>query len=120
MIEQFTTYEIAKLLKKKKFDCIALGVWVDAGTLELETGGIWRDELKSGKVTKAPLWQQVIDWFRVKHNIYLKVEPTDFINDPCKTYFAAKWFKQEWFEEGGFESYEEARNFLFKKAIELI
>ena len=69
MNELFVPYNIAILLRDKKFDCVALAVWVDTGTLELETGGIWQHEISSKAVVKAPLWQQAIEWLEDKYKI---------------------------------------------------
>ncbi len=116
----FVPQNLAIELKEKGFnDFEAFAHYESNGLVDELWRGKNRDHLS------APLWQQVIDWFRTEHHIYLKVEATDFINDWCKTYFAAmwfkyEWFKYEWFKEDGFESYEGAKEFLLKKSIELI
>ena len=58
MQEQFVTYEIALKLKELGFDEKCLGYYA-GDHLILSV----RQQYYPNKVTKAPLWQQVIDWF---------------------------------------------------------
>ena len=81
----FVSYEIAKSLKDKGFDekCCA-NYWVfgekkdnrtlltpfdrtDLGELEDELGWAYHE-------LDVPLYQQVIDWFREKHEIYISID----------------------------------------------
>ena len=103
MEEQFATYEIALELKELGFDeeCIAsyytnikenntakydvrkkLNASFDynAFTDEDDSGYI-RNSDKEYYIS-APLWQQVIDWFREKQNICINIEPITFDDEP--------------------------------------
>jgi len=68
MKEQFVPYEIAIKLKEKGFDepCLAwsteYGEYILVETKEGEDSNTFRG-------ISIPLWQQVIDWFRVKYNL---------------------------------------------------
>ena len=107
MEEQFATYEIALELKELGFDeeCIAsyytnikenntakydvrkkLNASFDynAFTDEDDSGYI-RNSDKEYYIS-APLWQQVIDWFREKQNIYINIEPITFDDEPTYIY----------------------------------
>ena len=103
MENQFVTYEIALKLKELGFDeeCIAsyytnikenntakydvrkkLNASFDynAFTDEDDSGYI-RNSDKEYYIS-APLWQQVIDWFREKQNICINIEPITFDDEP--------------------------------------
>ncbi len=87
MIKQFVSYEIARQLKEKGFNEDCLGFWesfdeswnnysswanIDImDELDNERLVITLNELRGyyNNITKAPLYQQVIDWFREKHFI---------------------------------------------------
>jgi len=69
---------------------------------------------------EMPTLSLVSEWLRVNFNIYVKSEPTDFINDPAKTYFAAMWFRHEWFKKEDFEDYDEAWEYAINQALNLI
>ena len=65
--EQFVTYEIALKLKELGFDEKCFKVYDELGFIQDEKE---MDELNLIKLN-APLWQQVIDWFREKYNIHI-------------------------------------------------
>lgn len=72
MKELFVNYEIAKQLKEKGFaeEClayyhIAFGLTVERKVKENLSG--------TGTETLAPLYQQVVDWFREKHKIHIEM-----------------------------------------------
>ena len=72
MKEQFVTYEIALKLKELGFDELCFGEYIIPENPELEIYqdndyNMYYDKPKS--ICLAPLWQQVIDWFREKHNM---------------------------------------------------
>ena len=78
MKEQFVTYEIALALKELGFDEECLVYFNNDKYRDLictcENGmdGDFTVHHYSGDVN-APLWQQVIDWFREKYEIYIAV-----------------------------------------------
>ena len=72
MEKQFTTYEIALKLKELGFNEECLGIYYYDGSFKkyiLE----YKDTEEYLVCISAPLWQQVIDWFREEHNIHLAV-----------------------------------------------
>jgi hypothetical protein len=78
MKEQFVTYEIGLKLKEIGFneECMA-GYLLQTATLFSDIphtldGNIHKNS--EGSFTCAPLWQQVIDWFREKCEIEIIVE----------------------------------------------
>ena len=82
MEKQFVTYEIALKLKELGFDEKCFGFWyvsqINNSCIELRHGMcIFKStsiELsKYPKNVLAPLWQQVIDWFRDKHHTNIEI-----------------------------------------------
>ena len=73
MIKQFVTYEMALKLKELGFDeeCFAL---YRNGRLYLMCNFLKINSTKES-VISAPLWQQVIDWFREEYDIHVGVTP---------------------------------------------
>ena len=78
MKEQFVTYEIALKLKELGFDedCINFYSFYPNIGWSLSLLGVTNEDVVEQMVChhnikgiKAPLWQQVIDWFREKHKI---------------------------------------------------
>ena len=67
MQKQFVTYEIALKFKELGYDDPCFKVYDEKGFLQDEDV---MDKLKLIKVL-APLWQDVIDWFREEHNIHI-------------------------------------------------
>ena len=66
MKKEFATYEISLELKGLGFDEPCLGFWNDYKRLDFS---IFVDKNKN--LLKAPLWSQVIDWLREKHDIHI-------------------------------------------------
>lgn len=88
MREQFVTYEIALKLKELGFDKECLAIYThnnehySAGTFFLHTPHPFtieeltpevQDVRESAVYILAPLWQQVIDWFREKYYIHIEI-----------------------------------------------
>ena len=76
----FVPYEIAKLAKLNGFDgdCLA---YYDGDNNDLlkpiDTDFIFFRQLQGGNL-KAPLYQQLIDWFRNKHGIVIWIETAPY------------------------------------------
>jgi hypothetical protein len=64
--KQFVTYEIAEKLKGKTFINQCFGGW--------DENKKWYYHPDSDIVLDAPLWQEAIEWFLVKHKLYLSIE----------------------------------------------
>jgi hypothetical protein len=128
MKDQFVPYEIAVKLKEKGFDEPCLGFYYDEGKFSFWNWTVFNEYPHLTKNTamimtdyiSAPLWQQVIDWFREKHNLIMWVEARYGFK---KKYF---WFihfdvliKDDIFDLH-IETYEEARQEAIEHALTLI
>lgn len=132
MKEQFVTYEIALALKELGFDekCFVIffkgilnnGHHVNYISNEWEST-FYRNktnsEANSIDIVSAPLWQQVIDFFREKHDIDIEIHSSfgsggwwwaNLCYNPTRT---------EVLNIARFENYNEARKQAILKAIEL-
>lgn len=87
MKKQFVTYEIALKLKELGFDeeCLAryeginwLGSIKEWTGHKLEITFTPSQDTFSWQLASAPLWQQVIDWFREKHQLHIELQTGDF------------------------------------------
>lgn len=68
----FIPYEIAVIAKEKGFDEPCLKWYSSNGKLNNNVGDILSENQKSlYGCCAAPLYQQIIDWLREKHNIYI-------------------------------------------------
>ena len=116
MEKEFVTYEIALALKELGFNEECLAYFEDK---ELTHGML--NSVGKKRYLIAPLWQQVIDWFRIKYNWLIVVDVAN-----SNEYYAAI---REFDEDGTtiskipykiYSIYEEAREHAILKAIELI
>jgi hypothetical protein len=79
MNQQFVSYELALKLHEKGFDWHCLAVYMN-GEFQIPRGfgmSIVTKEhvdILKGKAVLAPLWQQVIEWFLIEHNLYIYIE----------------------------------------------
>ena len=127
MEKEFVPYEIAIKLKEKGFDndCLAGYVLNRDGITSLMGCGALRFDADGfinpySEILPAPLWQQVIDWLREKHNLIIWVE--------ARYCFEKKYL---WFIHSGvlikddifdlhIETYEEARQAAIEHTLTLI
>lgn len=141
MKKQFATYEISLKLKELGFgineEYIQLLYYYDLdANLILNKVGVKRklkpyrigaytiDDFEAYLVTTgnssedfilAPLWQQVIDWFREKHDLFILITPPNgvvFVKYSETRHTLGSIFP--------LNSYEEARERAILKAIEII
>ena len=141
MENQFVSYEIALVLKKLGFNESCFGEYVRPENPELE---IYQDNDydtyydKPKSICLAPLWQQVIDWLKEKHGIFVFIDMGKYYDSYEGAYPFQAWCKvyknrklihsvtvrnkldNENFIDFIFYSYEEAREQAILKAIELI
>lgn len=81
MKDLFVSYELALKLKEKGFDEECFGFYSKDGEFHYATAigklrtNISFEEAGMTEIT-APLYQQVVDWFREKHNIFIWLQPT--------------------------------------------
>ena len=129
MKEQFVSLAIAQKLKEKGFDqsCMAYVYTGNTGTNvdQYVYGAISHDGDPIHKNYNAydmsyslPLWQQVIDWLRDKHNIDISIEPGG------KPKMYAVFVNDNWIYENTKDrmlySYPEARQAAIEHALTLI
>lgn len=129
MKKQFVTYEIALALKELGFD--------DPCILGLSTLGVSRHKFTSPMTDddyirwdkydtdlSIPLWQQVIDYFRTKHNIVIELTRFEHTDDIVEwVYIIEEWDGNvivEYNDCEHFKTYEEAREAAVLMAIELL
>ena len=68
----FVPYELAVKLKEKGFDENCFGFYTE--NLKLCSANLNNINRADKFYISAPLYQQVIDWFREKHKIWLDIE----------------------------------------------
>lgn len=109
MGKHFITYDLAVKLKKLGFDEECFGFYdnKNKNLILLHTS-------KDKNSILAPLFQQVFDWFREKHNLHCVVD--EYENPTSWGYLINN---EELDEEYNFETYEEARQACLEKLIEL-
>ena len=132
MKEQFVTYEIALKLKEKGFDEPCFG---DYFHFERHNQSILDyDEDRERIITDntdenitkylAPLWQQVIDWFREKHNKVIDLHLWDREDKESWKYEVTEYGEYEMhFQTKNPKikcSYEQARQTAIEHALTLI
>lgn len=126
MNKLFVPYYIAVKLRKKGFneDCLAyylVGVGPD-NRIALEIG-IDNDLETLIERVPAPLYQQVIDWFREKHKIFIEISPIDswdnwvfrvYLEDIMSPFYSNPWNGEEYdsYHKAMIESINEALNYV--------
>lgn len=110
----FIPYELAVIAKEKGFDeeCFA---YYDK--LEKLKDGSVEPPAIAYPLTNAPLYQQIADWFREKHNLSIEVN-----------HYKAGWFSDIWlipytenkWTQEDFKTYYEALNKAITEALKLI
>jgi hypothetical protein len=71
----------------------------------------------------VPLWQQVFDWFREKHELRSFIDSSPEDENSMRYFYTIKFDKgygREPFFSGWFDSYSKTREACLKKLIELI
>ena len=145
MKEQFVPYEIALKLKEKGFNETCLAYYNKLpnhkefqlfglntpGQSEYTNRSLWN---KKDYACAAPLWQQVIDWFREKHQIEIVLSGITVYDirqyhiclyynvDGIMTDHAMLLFDEETREYTGYQTftYPEARQTAIEHALTLI
>lgn len=77
MKKQFVTYEIALALKELGFNAPCMALYYIEDKCFHKTNYTCTNVLQNNICLDAPLWQQVIDWFREEHDIWIEV-PYDY------------------------------------------
>jgi len=129
MKNQFVPYEIAIALKEFRFDDFKMFGWYvmeddsEFGkSLHTIDDRLFR--FLAGYCVKAPLWQQVIDYFRTKHNIVIELTRFEHRDTIVEwVYIIEKWDDNiitDYYDCEHFDTYEEAREAAILKAVEII
>lgn len=115
MKKQFVTYKIALTLEDIGFNEECFCTYSPSEILHHEQ---FDDELL------APLWQQVIDYFRTNHNIVIELTRFEHTDDVVEwAYIIEKWDGNvivEYHDCEHFKTYEEAREAAILEAIKLV
>jgi len=134
MKEQFVPYELAIKLKEKGFDESCFGLYNIYETYG-QHGIINISDLLLINVNKgfkgenaiiAPLYQQVIDWFRKKYNIIIEVQFLGGLTKETAQYIFTVWVGEEYGIENDdstqdwSNNYEEVRQKAIEHALTLI
>ena len=126
MKKQFATYEISLALKELGFDERCLGHF-DIQSKVLYVGDTEMNvSVLSEILLPAPLWQQVIDYFREKHQIIIAIHAYHDLDDMDEVdqilWDFALWDK-DWNDTSDYtyyHSYEEAREAAILEAIKIV
>ena len=126
MKEQFVTYEIALKLKELGFDESCFGYYGIQNEIKYEISYNSDPNLQKRKFISAPLWQQVIDWFREKYDIVIQpiIFDKGFLEQDKFCYQWHIYFKSDnpdniYISPKEWKTYYEAREQAILKAIEL-
>lgn len=117
MKKEFVSHEIALALKKLGFDEECLACF--SPSTELILGKDITDTY-GHEYVMAPLWQQVIDWFREKYNIAIFID-MNCMEDKGYTFYIGDLISRETIFENyeSINTYPEAREQAILKALEL-
>ena len=132
MIEQFVTYEIALKLKELGFDeeCFAIffkGILNNGRTVNYISDD-WQSSFYKNKINSesnsidivsAPLWQQVVDWFREKYLLHIEIQSPDYSDDVNFSWNIHKICEFGSLASGESFDYYKVREQAILKAIEL-
>lgn len=119
MKKNFVTFEIARAMKELGFDEECLGRYEQYELVIALSNSVGRK-----KFIQAPLWQDVIDWFREKHNLHtvITVNPYSEINEVhgYKIYDSSKNMQCVSNQETQSWTHYKAREQAILKSIELV
>lgn len=113
----FVSYQVAKQLKEKGFDepCLACYAYGSEDNLIMAK----KDNACDMGYTAAPLYQQIVDWFRKKHNMVIHVKQ-DWNNGIMLGYEGIIDKEEGYIDVGSFEDYYEALDKVIEEALKLI
>lgn len=120
MNKQFVNYEISLKLKELGFVEPCMGLYYIENKKFSKTNYSHSNIVKSNDyIIDAPLWQQVIDWFREKHNVIISNKYIGTIGK-YEIYIYNMFGRIEPFENYECSNFYSAREKAILKAIELI
>lgn len=115
---QFCSYEISLAFKELGFNELCFGFYYNENNFEIAIPDVVEVICDKFNHIKAPLWQQVIEWFRNLHNIYIWISYSKGYDNPYSGYIITL-NKTNGITTGYSKSYEESRKRVILKAIEL-
>jgi len=117
MKSEFVTYEIALKLKELGFNEECLGIYLNK---EFRFAHFSR-QVSAEIGQSAPLWQQVIDWFREKYKISIAIDMNCMEDSGFVFYLGNMDDRTTIFESYvHFNTYQKAREQAILKALTLI
>ena len=117
IIEDYVSFEVAKLLKEKGFDepCIAV---YEEGVLRINTLCYYHNSELSSYIC-APTLQMSMKWLREVHHIIFVFKPSYFSGDECTYWTYERWCGDNFDGEVlSFKTYEEACEAALKYCLE--
>ena len=126
--DQFATYEISLKLKELGFNEECLAIYINlvlkpiiqkpiSGEFNYKFKSVRNSVIVNSENCSAPLWQQVIDWFRDKHNLDVIIS-SNLLGYGFIIY--NRYPPKNILDNRVFQTYFEAREQAIFKALELI
>lgn len=114
----FVSYEIALMAKEKGFDELCITRWGETSKKLYEAWKPMKNSEDGEDFTSAPLYQQLIDWFRVEHNMLIWVETATYLREFNYRYYIETYDNKA--EGMKTNNYYKALNDAIKKAFKMI
>jgi hypothetical protein len=121
--EAYVSFEVAKLLKEKGFNCPCKVVYSPKGIIKhYLKEEVYAHNLKGHKKL-CPTHQMAMAWLREEKNIFIVIEPHayDYINEKNTSYVYSLWQGDNYYENPelkSYSSYEEAVEAAIKYCLE--
>ena len=116
MENEFVPYKEALALKELGFDHCCFCSYNSEGKLADNYGTYYKIHLS--EVTIAPLYQQAFRWFREKYNLVAEIQAPDGKNGKWNPTIHKSYGFGNYYDNDGFNSYEEAELACLRKLIE--
>ena len=116
-MKPFVSYELALKLKEKRFDEPCLASYDEQQVLIIEKRTALEINTLLREWVLAPLYQQVIDWFREKHFIWIHIDGSQHLKIVYVISHSKDLFKKH---EQIEYSYYEALDKAIEEALKLI
>ena len=117
MKNEFVPYKEALALKELGFDYCCFCSYSPEGKLADNYGTYYK--VYPSEVTIAPLFQQAFRWFREKYNLVAEIQAPDGKNGKWNPTIHKSYGFGNYYDNDGFNSYEEAELACLRKLIEI-
>lgn len=116
----FVPLNIAKILKEKGYNKPALACYDKLDMLSTYSKDVFKPKNynNSGYCCSAPLYQQVIDWFRESHHIHVAASSFPVYNGKYGIQYSRSVISSGWQPES--DTYYDALNKAIEEALKLI